>query len=476
MTATRAVVNPADESVVAEVPEGTAEDAQQALEAARAAQPAWARRSGVQRGAVLRAVAAGIRAEAEELARTIVSEQGKTITEARGEAEGAAGFFEYFAGFERGQVGTMWAPDEPGEQLWIRSVPYGVCAGIIPWNFPAALFARKVAPAIMAGNAIVVKPHEDTPLSSLLLARICEDAGVPPGVVSVVTGSGAVVGDALVRHPITQLVTVTGSVRAGRQILAAAAESITVVSLELGGKAPLIVMEDADLEAAVEGAVQARFWNCGQVCTCNERTYVQRDVHDEFVRRFVARASEIRVGDPMREDSEMGPKVNEAELVKVRELVEGAVAAGATVELGGGRPEGAAFERGYWFAPTVLTGVGNDWDIVQREVFGPVLPVLAFDGYEDGIAMANDSPYGLASYVFTSDLERAMRAVDDIHAGEVYINKIGPEQLQGFHTGFGLSGMGGDDGHYGYERYSRRKTVYLRPSAAPDEAPPSNLG
>src|SRR3954453_8117963 len=247
---TRPVVNPADESVVAEMPESTEEHADQALEAARAAQPDWARRSGVQRGAVLRAIAAGIRAESEDLARLIVAEQGKTITEARGEAEGTAVFFDYFAGFERGQVGTMWASDEPGEQLWIKSVPYGVVVGIIPWNFPAALFARKVAPAIMAGNAIVIKPHEDTPLASLALARICEQAGVPDGVVNVVTGAGAVVGEALVRPPITRMVTVTGSVRAGRAILAAAAENITVVSLELGGKAPLIVMEDADLGTA----------------------------------------------------------------------------------------------------------------------------------------------------------------------------------------------------------------------------------
>jgi lactaldehyde dehydrogenase / glycolaldehyde dehydrogenase len=473
---TRPVINPADESVIAEMPEGTEDDAARALEAARSAQPEWARRSGVQRGAVVRAIAAAIRAEAEDLARLIVAEQGKTITEARGEVEGTAGFFDYFAGFERAQVGTMWASDEPGEQLWIKSVPYGVVAGIIPWNFPAALFARKVAPAIMAGNAIVIKPHEDTPLSSLALARLCAQAGVPDGVVNVVTGAGAVVGEALVRHPITRMVTVTGSVRAGRAILAAAAENITVVSLELGGKAPLIVMEDADLDTAVRNAVEARFWNCGQVCTCNERTYVQRGLYEEFVERFVAQASELRLGDPMRDDVQMGPKVNQAELEKVDALVQGAVAAGASVALGGGRPEGEGFEKGYWYAPTVLTGVSNESDIVQKEVFGPVLPVLPFDDFEEGIRLANDSPYGLSSYLFTSDLNRAMRAVDDIEAGEVYINKIGPEQLQGFHTGYGLSGMGGDDGAYGYERYSRRKTIYLRHGDAAEPAPPSNLG
>jgi lactaldehyde dehydrogenase/glycolaldehyde dehydrogenase len=459
---TRPVINPADESVIADVPEADEGHAGQALEASRHAQREWARKSGVERGAVLKAVADVIRDRREELARLVVAEQGKTITEARGEVgDAAAGFFDYYATFERAQVGTMFAPDETNEQLFVRSVPYGVVVGIIPWNYPAALFARKVAPAIMAGNTIVLKPHEDTPLSALALAGVLEEAGVPPGVVNVVTGAGRTVGDALVRHPITRMVSMTGSVRGGREILAAAAENITPVSLELGGKAPFIVLEDADVVAAVENAVDARFWNCGQVCTCNERTYVQRAIYDEFVERFVEAASSLRMGDPTREDVQMGPKVNEPELDKVEALVKGAVDQGAEIVLGGRRPEGEEFERGYWFEPTVLTGTTNDMDIVQREVFGPVLPIQPFDDFDEVVGFANDSPYGLTAYVFTSDLHKAMRAIDDIDFGEIYVNKIGPEQLQGFHTGYRLSGMGGDDGPYGYERYLRRKTVYL---------------
>jgi lactaldehyde dehydrogenase/glycolaldehyde dehydrogenase len=459
---TRPVINPADESVIADVPEADEGHAGQALEAARRAQREWARKSGVERGAVLKAVADVIRDRREELARLVVAEQGKTITEARGEVgDAAAGFFDYYATFERAQVGTMFAPDETNEQLFVRSVPYGVVVGIIPWNYPAALFARKVAPAIMAGNTIVLKPHEDTPLSALALAGVLEEAGVPPGVVNVVTGAGRTVGDALVRHPITRMVSMTGSVRGGREILAAAAENITPVSLELGGKAPFIVLEDADVVAAVENAVDARFWNCGQVCTCNERTYVQRAIYDEFVERFVEAASSLRMGDPTREDVQMGPKVNEPELDKVEALVKGAVDQGAEIVLGGRRPEGEEFERGYWFEPTVLTGTTNDMEIVQREVFGPVLPIQPFDDFDEVVGFANDSPYGLTAYVFTSDLHKAMRAIDDIDFGEIYVNKIGPEQLQGFHTGYRLSGMGGDDGPYGYERYLRRKTVYL---------------
>jgi lactaldehyde dehydrogenase/glycolaldehyde dehydrogenase len=458
----RPVINPANESTIAEVPEAESEHAAQALEAAQKAQREWARKTGPERGAVLRAIAEKIRDRREELAQLVVAEQGKTITEARGEVgDAAAGFFDYYATFERAQMGSMFAPDEPNEQLFVRSVPYGVVVGIIPWNYPAALFARKVAPAIMAGNTIVLKPHEDTPLAALALARIVEDAGAPPGVVNVVTGAGRVVGDALVRHPITQMVSVTGSVRGGREILATAAENITPVSLELGGKAPFIVLEDADLSAAVENAVDARFWNCGQVCTCNERTYVQRGVYEEFVERFVEAASSLRMGDPTREDVQMGPKVNAPELTKVEALVREAVEQGANVRLGGGRPEGKEFEKGYWFEPTVLTDTTNEMDIVQREVFGPVLPIQPFEDFDEVVNLANDSPYGLSAYVFTSDLHKAMRAIDDIDFGEIYVNKIGPEQLQGFHTGYRLSGMGGDDGPYGYERYLRKKTVYL---------------
>lgn len=469
------VLNPADERELGRVPDATPEHAEQALQAARTAQRAWASRSGVQRGAALRAIAASIRARSEDLARLVVAEQGKTITEARGEIEGTATFFDYYATYERSEVGTMVAPDSPGEHLLIKKVPYGVVVGIIPWNFPAALFARKVAPAIMAGNTIVLKPHSDTPLVALALARLIDDVGLPAGVVNVVTGEGRVVGEALVRHPITELVTVTGSVRAGQEILAAAAENITTVSLELGGKAPFIVLGDTDLRTAVAHAVEARLWNCGQVCTCNERTYVHRSLYDEFVEAAAQQVQSLRLGDPTKETSQMGPKINAIEWDKVQGFVDGAVKQGAEVVVGGGRPEGEEFSKGYWYAPTLLTGVRNDMDIVQQEVFGPVLPILPFDDFDEALALANDTPYGLTAYVYTANLHQAMRAVDELQFGEVYINKIGPEQVQGFHGGYGLSGMGGDDGHYGYERYHRRKTVYVRYATDGQQQPGDDL-
>jgi lactaldehyde dehydrogenase / glycolaldehyde dehydrogenase len=458
---TRLVFNPATGEAFAEVPEGTREDAHAALEAARAAQPVWETLTGVQQAGYLQRIVQLIQDDAEKLAQLVVREQGKPLIEARGEIGGTAGFFNYFTTFARAPMGEIMAADHPDEDIWIRKVAYGVVVGIIPWNYPAALFARKVAPALMAGNTIVIKPHEDTPLSSLALARICEAAGIPAGVVNVVTGAGTEAGDALVRDPLTQLVTVTGSVRAGRQILAAAAENITVVSLELGGKAPFIVMDDANLDIAVRNAIHARFVNCGQVCTCNERTYVHRRIYDQFLERYVTLAGKLRVGDPMRTDIDLGPKVNQVELEKLERMVRRAQEQGAQVVLGGKRPEGPQFQKGFWYAPTVLTGVRNDMDIMQQEIFGPISPIMAFDDFDEAIALANDTRYGLSAYLFTNDVKRMMRAVQAIRSGEVYINKIGPEQFQGFHTGFGLSGLGGDDGHHGFDHYFRKKTVYV---------------
>jgi lactaldehyde dehydrogenase / glycolaldehyde dehydrogenase len=460
--ATRPVHNPATGEVLAEVPEATADHVEEALRAAAATQRDWARRSHPQRAEVLAAVQREIDAHAEELARIVVAEQGKTITEARGEVAGAKAFLDVALANKYRDVGELVAPNTTGEQLAVREEPYGVVAAIIPWNFPAAIFARKVGPALMAGNAVVVKPSELTPLSALAMARVCQLAGVPDGLVSVVCGAGRVVGRQLVEHPLTSMVTLTGSTRAGREILAQAAPKVMAVSLELGGKAPMIVFPDADLDLAVRKAVEARFWNCGQVCTCNERTYVHESVHDEFVARYVELAASIRVGDPTRDETEMGPKVSAAEWEKVKGMVDGAVTAGAEVVLGGGRPQGPEFQRGWWFAPTVLTGVTNDMEIVQKEVFGPVLPVIPFEGYDQVIGWANSTDYGLTSYVFTEDLRTAMRATDDLEFGEVYVNEVGPEQFQAFHSGWKLSGLGGDDGRHGYERYVRRKTVYVR--------------
>jgi len=466
-SAMRAVVNPADGKPFVDVPLADAAMTHEALAAARRAQPAWGAKAPLERAGVMRDIARLIRADAETYARLIVREQGKTIKEARGEVGGAAEFFDFFSEYARRIQGEILPSDVAGEQIWIQRVPAGVVGAIIPWNYPFALVARKVAPALIAGDTIVLKSHEDTPLSALAMARIFDRAGVPPGVVNILTGTGPVVGEALCTAPDVDLLTMTGSVPTGKRIMTNAAQHLTPVSLELGGKAPFIVMPDADLDQAVRAAATSRYMNCGQVCICNERTYVHRDIHDAFVERFIAFSRTLRVGDPMEDATDIGPKVSLAELEKVEARVAEAVSAGAEVLLGGARPEGPDFTGGYYYTPTVLGGVTPGMDSLKQETFGPVIPIVPFDTLDDVVAEANDSDYGLSAYLYTNDMQTIMRAVNEVAFGELYVNRIGPEALQGFHVGYRHSGIGGDDGLHGLETYLRKKTVYLNYSGDP---------
>ncbi len=457
------VVNPATEEIIATVPAGTTEQAADALEAARRAQRPWALLTGVERGRVLRRWADLVDQRRDLFARLIATEVGKPLKEAYAEVDFGNSWFRYYAEFDRRLEGEILPADRPNEQLWIVPQPAGVAVGIIAWNFPFAVAIRKIAPALIAGCSIVLKPHEDTPVSVLELMKLADEAGVPPGVCNVVTGTGETVGDALVRSPVPGVISFTGSVETGKIIARAAADNVTVVSLEMGGKAPFIVMDDCDLDAAVEAAVSSRLVNCGQICIANERTYVQKRIADEFLEKFVQRLKEVRVGNPLDESTELGPKVSHVELEKVDRFVRSALSAGANAITGGKRfDRQGRFERGYWYEPTVLTNVRQDMEIMQAEVFGPVLPVMEFQDFEEGLRYANDSRYGLAGYLFTNDMNKIMRAVRDLEVGELYINRGAGESIHGYHTGWKESGIGGDDGKYGLEHYLRRKTVYLK--------------
>lgn len=456
----REVINPTNGKVFAVVGEASREQANDALAAARKAQPAWAAKSPLERAAIMQRIATLITQNAEELARIVVQEQGKPIMEACGEIGGAAGFFSYYAEFARRIQGEILPSDAPGEQIWIQRVPVGVVAAIIPWNYPAALVSRKVAPSMIAGNTIVLKPHEETPLSALYMARLFVEAGVPAGVVNIVTGGGVDIGEALTSHPDVNLITMTGSVPTGKRIMSTAAANLVPVSLELGGKAPFIVMDDSDIDLAVRSAVTSRYMNCGQVCICNERTLVHERVYEEFVEKFVAASRALRLGDPLFETTDLGPKVSHRELEKVERIVEAAIGAGAEAVLKGGRPETPPVAGGYWMTPTVLTGVEPKMSIMQDEIFGPVVPIMKIGDFEEALSVANDSRYGLSAYLFTNDFSKIMRAVNDVNFGEVYINRVGPESLQGFHNGYRNSGLGGDDGIHGLEAFLRKKTVY----------------
>jgi len=458
---TMPVLNPATEEVVATVPVASEMDTVRALDGAVQAQRGWARLTGLERGNILRRWAVLIDSSKERLARILSQEEGKPLTEAKAEIDFGRSWVSYYAEFDRRIEGDIIPSDKPNEQIWIVPQPVGVVVGIIPWNYPSALTARKVAPALIAGNAIVLKPHEDTPLSALELAKLAEEAGVPAGLFSVLTGPGETVGEALVRNPIPRLISFTGSVETGKHIMRTAADTVKVVSLEMGGKAPFIVMDDADLDSAVKAAVSSRFVNCGQVCTCNERTYVHKRIADRFLSRFVEEVQQLKVGDPLEPSVQVGPKVNQQELEKVERYVEDARSHGARIIVGGQRLTGGAFSRGYWYQPTVIADVRQDMRIMQEEVFGPVIPVMEFGTFDEGLKLANDSRYGLAAYLFTNDMNRIMRAVRDMECGELYINRGPGESIHGYHTGWKQSGVGGDDGKYGLEHYLQRKTVYI---------------
>lgn len=459
---TVAVINPATEESIAEVPVATDQDIQAALTAAKESQRAWGRLTGVERGAILRRWADLLDENKERISRIISQEVGKPINEARGEFDFGNSWFRYYAEFDRRISGDILSADQPDEQLWIVPCPVGVVLGIIPWNFPFAVAIRKIAPCLIAGNSLVLKPHEETPLSSIEIARLANEAGVPPGVFNVVTGPGETVGEKLVRSPIPRLITFTGSVETGKRISRLAADNVALVSLEMGGKAPFIVMDDSDLDEAARVAVSSRLVNCGQICIANERTYIQRSIAKPFMERFLAEMGKVRVGDPLSEETQVGPKVSKAELEKVERYVNAARKAGVQVLMGGDRLTGGEYDKGYWYAPTVLGGVRQDMDIMQQEIFGPIIPIMEFEDFDEGLSLANDSRYGLAAYLFTNDMNRIMRTIRDLEAGELYINRGPGESIHGFHTGWKQSGLGGDDGQYGLEHYLQKKTVYLK--------------
>jgi lactaldehyde dehydrogenase/glycolaldehyde dehydrogenase len=456
------VLSPATGEVVATVQEGSVEDANHALEAADRAQKEWKKLPARTRAEYLYKLANEIKANSEHLAQLLVKEQGKLLKVARFEVAVTASFIEYACEGARRIEGDIIPSDNPDEQIWIQKIPRGVVVAITAWNFPLALAGRKLGPALVAGNAIVIKPTGETPLATLELGYLAEKVGIPKGVINIITGPGRSMGSALVQNPITKMVTMTGSTPVGQQIAKMAADNLIHVQLELGGKAPFIVFEDADLEAAAEAALHSRFDNCGQVCTCNERMYVHEKVYDAFMKIFMPKVAALKVGDPMLEDTDMGPKVNANELKHMEHLVAVSLKEGATLAHGGKRPAGAEFEKGNWFEPTILTDVTQDMTIVHEESFGPILPVLKFSSFDQVVGYANDCEYGLAAMVFTNDMNTIMKCNNELEYGEIYVNRGHGEQHQGFHNGYKLSGTGGEDGKYGFEQYMDKKTFYVK--------------
>ena len=453
------VINPSTEALIAEVPSGTAADAAAAVQAAERAQKLWARKPAIERAGHLRAIAQLVRANADRIARTISEEQGKILPLATVEANFTADYFDYMAEFARRYSGEILQSDRPGENILMFKMPIGVIAGILPWNFPFFLIARKMAPALVTGNTIVIKPSSETPLNAFLFAELVAQSGLPKGVFNLVSGSGSVIGNALASDPRVGMVSLTGSVEGGVAVMRAAAENVTKVSLELGGKAPAIVTPSADLDLAAASIRASRIINTGQVCNCAERVYVHESVAEAFTQKVTQLMQATTVGDVLaKPEVEMGPLVSRQQLENVTAAVARAVQDGARVATGGQRIK---TDKGFYFQPTVLTGCAQASDIMQKEIFGPVLPIATYRTLDEALERANDCEYGLTSSIYTRDMDTVMRACNELKFGETYVNRENFEAMQGFHAGWRKSGIGGADGAHGLEEYLQTHVVYL---------------
>lgn len=454
-----AVHNPAKGTLLAYSPQASAAEVAEAMAAARAAQRAWAARPAIERAGFLRSIATLIRQQAEALAHTISAEQGKTLALANIEVHFTADYLDYMAEWARRIEGEVISSDRAGEQIFLLRKPLGVVAGILPWNFPFFLIARKMAPALLTGNSIVIKPSEETPINCHLFSQLVAQSALPAGVFNVLYGQ-AQTGAELAGSAAVDMISFTGSVATGARIAAAAAPHITKLNLELGGKAPAIVLADADLDLAVRAIHASRVINTGQVCNCVERVYVERKVADAFIDKIASAMAATRYGDPLaRPDIDMGPLINRQALQRVQAKVAQALQEGAQLITGG---QVAELGAGFHFQPTVLAACHGQMDIMRQEIFGPVLPIQVVDSLEEAIALANDSSYGLTSSLYTRDLGKAMQAMRELDFGETYINRENFEAMQGFHAGVRQSGIGGADGKHGLYEYTHSHVIYLQ--------------
>ena len=454
---TIAVDNPADGERLGQVPRMGASETRRAIEAADRALPAWRALTAKERAGKLRRWYELMLENQEDLARLMTLEQGKPLAEARGEILYAASFLEWFAEEAKRVYGDSIPGHQPDKRLLVLKQPIGVTAAITPWNFPSAMITRKAGPALAAGCTMVLKPASQTPFSALALAELASRAGIPAGVFSVVTGAAAEIGPVLTGSPAVRKLSFTGSTEVGRRLMAECAPTIKRVSLELGGNAPFIVFDDADLDAAVAGAIASKFRNSGQTCVCTNRILVQDSVHDAFVAKLAAAMGKLKVGPGWEEGVNQGPLINEKAVAHAERLLADAVAGGATVACGGRRH---ALGR-LFFEPTLVTGVGNDSAIARNELFSPIATVIRFKDEAEAIRIANDTEYGLASYFYSRDINRIFRVSEALEYGMVGVNEgIISTELAPF-GGVKASGLGREGSRYGIDDYLELKYVCI---------------
>lgn len=451
------VIDPATLELIGAVPNMGAAETRRAIDAAASAMPEWAALTAKERAAILRRWYELMIEHCEPLAQLLTREQGKSLKEARGEIVYAASFLEWFAEEAKRVCGDVIPGHARDRRIIVLKQPVGVVAAITPWNFPSAMITRKVAPALAAGCTVVVKPALETPFSALALAELAEKAGVPPGVLNIVTGGAQEIGGELTSNPAVRKLSFTGSTEVGRVLMRQCAGTVKKLSLELGGNAPFIVFDDADLDAAVEGALLSKFRNSGQTCVCSNRIYAQSGIHDVFVERLSAAVSELKVGSGLDEDSQLGPLISDDAVLKVEEHIADALSKGARIIVGGTRHS----LGGTFFHPTVLSDVTQDMLVAREETFGPLAPVLRFDTEEQAIALANDSEFGLAGYFYSRDLARVWRVAEALECGIVGINTglISTEQAP--FGGVKQSGIGREGSRYGMEDYLEIKYLCL---------------
>lgn len=452
-------INPATEEVISEFPMATDADVAAAVDAAYEAQKTWGKLPAIERANYMMELVEALKANQELLARTNSEEMGKPLAQSMDEAGWLPAYIQYFAAQARHMKGEIIPSDRPGENILMYKMPIGVAAQIMPWNFPLFLLGRKTAPALVAGCTVVLKASSDCPNGAYEFAKIVDSTSIPKGVINVITGSGATTGNAMASNPKVGIVTLTGSTPAGKKVMEAASKNVTKVSLELGGKAPVIVMNDCDLDATVEHVYNSRIINTGQACNCAERVYVQEGIADEFIKKITARFEKATYGPALGGTFDMGPMVNKAQQEHVDELVQSAIAAGGKVECGGHKA--TVDGKGFYYEATVISGLKHGDRIMKDEIFGPVLPITTFKTLDEAIEMANDCEYGLTSSIYTTDYDTVMRAMNEIKFGETYVNREHFEAFQGFHQGVRGSGIGGEDGEHGLEEYLETHVCYI---------------